>query len=105
MTRQGLWALLSVHLCLGSWGALVLIVLAPKLQPAQDALSGAAVLAMVVAPVLVSVLLARLMDGGSGGSGGGGGGGSWSGSDGGAGPGGCGAGGGCAGCGGCGGGL
>ncbi|MFE2922795.1 hypothetical protein [Streptomyces goshikiensis] len=104
MTRQGLWTLLSVHLCLGSWGALALIVLAPKLQATQDALSGKAMLAMVVAPVLVSVLLAWLMDGGSGGSGGGGGG-SWSGSDGGAGPGGCGAGGGCAGCGGCGGGL
>ncbi|MFE9796527.1 hypothetical protein ACFYRL_32890 [Streptomyces goshikiensis] len=101
MTRQGLWTLLSVHLCLGSWGALALIVLAPRLQATQDSLSGAAMLAMVVAPVVVSVLLAWLMDGGSGGSGGG----SWSGSDGGAGPGGCGAGGGCAGCGGCGGGL
>ncbi|MBP0932118.1 hypothetical protein OHU17_35705 (plasmid) [Streptomyces goshikiensis] len=101
MTRQGLWTLLSVHLCLGSWGALALIVLAPRLQATQDSLSGAAMLAMVVAPVAVSILLAWLMDGGSGGSGGG----SWSGSDGGAGPGGCAAGGGCAGCGGCGGGL
>ncbi|MFD4136013.1 hypothetical protein [Streptomyces goshikiensis] len=104
MTRQGLWALLSVHLCLGSWGALALIVLAPKLQATQDALSGAAMLAMVLAPIVVCVLLAWLLDDGSGGSGGSGGGGGWSGSDGGAGPGGC-AGGGCGGCGGCGGGL
>ncbi|GAA3061190.1 hypothetical protein [Streptomyces goshikiensis] len=101
MTRQGLWTLLSVHLCLGSWGALALIVLAPRLQATQDSLSGAAMLAMAVAPVVISILLAWLMDGGSGASGGG----SWSGSDGGAGPGGCAAGGGCAGCGGCGGGL
>ncbi|WP_331737355.1 hypothetical protein OG590_36010 (plasmid) [Streptomyces goshikiensis] len=101
MTRQGLWTLLSVHLCLGSWGALALIVLAPRLQATQDSLSGAAMLAMAVAPVVISILLAWLMDGGSGTSGGG----SWCGNDGGAGPGGCAAGGGCAGCGGCGGGL
>ncbi|MEU3062237.1 hypothetical protein AB0P12_02635 [Streptomyces subrutilus] len=98
MSRNAVVVWIAGVVCLGTWGVLAWIAFDPGLRGVRDGLGGWMV-ALAVAPAVVTVGLAALLLGGGGGGGSG-----WSGGDGGVGiGGGCGSG--CGGCGGCGGGL
>ncbi|WP_327167929.1 hypothetical protein [Streptomyces subrutilus] len=100
MGRNAVVVWIAGGVCLGTWGVLAWIAFDPGLRGVRDGLGGWLV-ALAVAPAVVTVGLAALLLGGGGGGGGGS---RWSGGDGGVGiGGGCGSG--CGGCGGCGGGV